>query len=94
MNRATPGVCSGDGAVHDGNGQILAIGHIPDKPAEHGESGHGQRAVIPIASKDQFILETSISDKDLETLHQTHFVDIHKCILIPKASSEINEEGS
>ena len=60
---------------HDAAGRIIAIG----RPRSNRDSA---RKVVPIAGKNQFVLETEVDEAHIKTLSGTHAVDVQKKTLV------------
>ena len=66
---------------HDRNGQILAIGRAPS-------SAKSKRKVVPIAGRNQSVLETIVAENAIKSLHNTHRVDVERGVLV-----EVNHQS-
>ncbi len=57
---------------HDEKGRIIAVGHVPFG---------GKQSIEPRAKSGQKVLEASIDERHLPTLHLTHSVDVAQGIV-------------
>jgi hypothetical protein len=62
---------------HTNEGQIIAIGRPGNAP---------KYKAVPISVQGHSILETDVNEADVQKLHQTHVVDVHKKTLIKRKS--------
>lgn len=57
---------------HDEKGRITAVGHVPFS---------GGKSIEPRAKSGQKVLEASMDERHLPTLHLTHCVDVARGIV-------------
>jgi len=63
---------------HRLSGEIVAVGRAS-----------GKRGCVPVSGENQFVLEVEVAEKDIASLHRTHFVDPIKKAVVPLRKADM-----